>query len=83
MRCYHEMSRILSEHRGIRRKRAMTPREFERHLEQVGLRSEHIRKLTRLFEEVRYGANKKSGEQEEREAVVCLEAIARAYGGAS
>ena len=82
MRCYHEMNRILSEHRGLRRRRAMTPREFEQHLERAGLHSEHIRKLTRLFEEVRYGA-KKPGEREEREAVRCLQAIAQAYGGSS
>ncbi len=79
LRCYREMSRILSERRGLRRHRAMTPREFEHYLEQTGLRSEHIQRLTRLFEGVRYGA-KTTSEREEGEAMLCLEAIAQAYG---
>ena len=80
MKCYREMGRILSEHRGLRRLRAMTPREFEEHLEDVGFRDDHVRKLTRLFEEVRYGA-RGSQEHQEREAVLCLEAIVQVYGG--
>jgi hypothetical protein len=81
MRCYREMSRILSEQRGIARPRDMTPREFEQQLAAVGLRDEHIRQLTRLFERVRYGA-RQAGEREEREAVACLTAIAQTYGRA-
>ncbi|HET9223096.1 MAG TPA: DUF4129 domain-containing protein, partial [Roseiflexaceae bacterium] len=78
LRCYREMSRILSEQRGVTRPRDMTPREFEQQLAAVGLGDEHIRRLTRLFERVRYGA-RQAGEHEEREAVACLSAIARAY----
>jgi hypothetical protein len=78
LRCYREMSQILSEQRGVARPRDMTPREFEQQLAAVGLRDEHIRRLTRLFERVRYGA-RQAGEREEREAVDCLRAIARAY----
>jgi hypothetical protein len=78
LRCYREMSQILSEQRGVARPRDMTPREFEQQLATVGLRDEHIRRLTRLFERVRYGA-RLAGEHEEREAVDCLSAIARAY----
>ena len=78
LRCYREMSQILSEQRGVTRPRDMTPREFEQQLAAVGLRDEHIRQLTRLFERVRYGA-RQAGEREEREAVACLTAIARAY----
>jgi hypothetical protein len=78
LRCYREMSRILSEQRGVTRPRDMTPREFEQQLAAVGLGDEHIRRLTRLFERVRYGA-RQAGEPEEREAVACLSAIARAY----
>jgi hypothetical protein len=81
LRCYREMSQILSEQRGIARPRDMTPREFEQQLAAAGLRDEHIRQLTRLFERVRYGA-RQAGEREEREAVACLSAIARAYGRA-
>ena len=79
LRCYREMSQILSDQRGVERPRDMTPREFEHQLAAVGLRDEHIRQLTRLFERVRYGA-RQTGEREEREAVACLSAIARAYG---
>ena len=82
LRCYREMSRILSEERGITRPRDMTPREFEQRLAAVGLRDEHLRRLTRLFERVRYGA-RQAGEHEEREAVACLGAIARTYGRTS
>lgn len=79
MRCYQEMSYVLNEQRGIQRQRAMTPREFEQHLADIGVRDEHIRRLTRLFEGVRYGDNI-SSEREKREAVDCLKAIVRAYG---
>jgi hypothetical protein len=78
LRCYREMSQILGEQRGVARPRDMTPREFEQQLAAAGLRDEHIRQLTRLFERVRYGA-RQVGEREEREAVACLSAIARAY----
>ncbi len=74
MRCYFEMNRVLREQRGITRPEAMTPREFERQLEQAGLPGEHVRQLTRLFENVRYGA-KVPGEREERQAMTCLTAI--------
>jgi hypothetical protein len=79
MHCYHEMNLVLSEQRGIRRQTAMTPREFELYLGQIGLKTDHIRQLTRLFEQVRYGATT-PGEREEREAVACLTAIVEAYG---
>ncbi len=82
MRCYQEMSQLLNEQRGIKRQRAMTPREFEHHLVEIGLHDEHIRRLTRLFEGVRYGTNT-PGEREEHEAVACLTAIVKAYGRSS
>jgi VanZ family protein len=78
LRCYARMCRVLRESRNIERRRAMTPREFERHLAEIGLRDEHIRRLTRLFEGVRYGA-KPSGRPEEREAIACLTAIVQNY----
>lgn len=77
MRCYLEMARVLSQQRGIRRQRDMTPREFEHRLEDAGLPGEPVRQLTRLFEEVRYGT-KAPSENEERQATVCLEAIVEA-----
>jgi hypothetical protein len=81
MRCYAEMSQILQQQWGVQRKQAMTPREFELHLAQSGFSSEHIRRLTRLFESVRY-SGKIPGHAEEQEAVACLQAIVRAYGKA-
>ncbi len=79
MRCYVEMGRVVHEQRGIKRDNAMTPREFEQRLAAVGLRDDHIRRLTRLFERVRYSSHA-PGEREEREAIDCLRAIAEAYG---
>ncbi len=82
MRCYRDMTRVLSEARGIQRRKAMTPREFAEHLRSLGLRDDHVQRLTRLFETVRYGA-KTADVVTEREAQVCLEAIVAAYGGSS
>jgi len=77
MRCYFEMTRVLSEERGISRERAMTPREFEVRLAQLGLPEPHIRQLTRLFEGVRYGS-RVTGEQEADQAVASLSAVVQA-----
>ncbi len=81
-RCYFQMMRILQEERGIRRQQAMTPREFEAELEQAGMPLTQVRRLTRLFEEVRYG-DKQLGKREERQAVVALTAVTRLCRGAS
>jgi uncharacterized membrane protein YhaH (DUF805 family) len=75
-RCYFEMMRVLKEERGVRRERAMTPREFEARLEGIGVPTTQVRRLTRLFEQVRYG-DKPMGQQEERQAVISLTSIAR------
>jgi hypothetical protein len=79
MRCYADMSRVLAESRNVERHRGMTPREFEGYLAALGLRDDHIRRLTRLFEGVRYGPDSPS-RREELEAVDCLNAIVNAYG---
>jgi Domain of unknown function (DUF4129) len=81
LRCYREMSRVLSEQRGVARARDATAREFERQLAAAGLRDEHIQRLTRLFERVRYGPRHASA-REELEAADCLRAIVRTYGAA-
>lgn len=81
-RCYLEMNQTLRNQRGLHRQQAMTPREFERYLAESGLRNEHIQRLTRLFESVRYGF-KPPGQRAEREAMDCLRAIVRAYGKSS
>jgi hypothetical protein len=82
LRCYLEMSEVLSQQRGIERERAMTPREFAQYLAASGVRDKHIQQLTRLFEGARYGAQTPSA-QDERAAVECLTAIVQAYGGAA
>ena len=64
IRCYHEMSLILLEQRGLKRAETMTPREFERDLEDSGLPGEQVRVLTRLFEMVRYGTKIPDKEEE-------------------
>jgi len=81
-RCYFEMMQILKEERGIQRQRGMTPREFEAQLEGLGIPTAQVRRLTRLFEQVRYG-DKRLGQREERQAVVSLTAIARFCRSAS
>jgi hypothetical protein len=72
--CYARMSAAVSRKRGLVRKEAMTPAEFARRLEQAGLPGDPVRRLTRLFESVRYGA-KQSSQNEINEAVSCLKAI--------
>ncbi len=47
--CYREMSRVIRAERGIEREAAMTPREFERHLQDKGFPQASIQTLTRLF----------------------------------
>ena len=81
LRCYRDMSRVLGERQGLARAQSATPREFEAQLAAAGLRDEHIRRLTRLFERVRYGA-RRADAGEEREALACLTAIVQAYGRA-
>jgi hypothetical protein len=73
-RCYYEMSRVLRQQRGIRRHQAMTPREFATSLGEAGLPTKAVRRLTELFEQVRYGA-KSPGRDEGVQALACLETI--------
>ncbi len=75
MRCYFEMSRVLRKERGITRDEAMTPREFEAQLGDLGLPSAPIRELTRLFEGVRYGT-KIPDKSDEQSAIKSLSAVA-------
>ncbi|MFO7916953.1 MAG: DUF4129 domain-containing protein [Anaerolineae bacterium] len=81
-RCYVEMIQILREQRGIHRQHAMTPREFEIHLKEMGLPAEQTRRLTRLFERVRYG-DKRPSKQQEDEAIASLNAIVEFCGKSS
>lgn len=79
IRCYVRMSEALDQERGLHRQQAMTPQEFASRLEQAGLPSDPIRRLTRLFEKARYGGQKSSRE-DVNEAVTCLTAILQAVG---
>ena len=81
-RCYFEMMQALKEQRGIQRERAMTPREFEAELEGLGVPTTQVRRLTRLFEAVRYG-DKHLGEEEERQAIISLTSVVRFCRGSS
>jgi hypothetical protein len=63
----------------VHRQLGMTPSEFIERLEQIGLPSQPVRRLTALFEAVRYGA-KQFTQVEVDEAVDCLRSIAQAAG---
>lgn len=79
LRCYREMCHLLSERFHLEISRAMTAREFERRLAQIGVLEEHISRLSRLFEWARYSPARPTPEQE-REALQLLEEIAHIYG---
>lgn len=74
MNCYFRMSDVVADKRKLQRGAAMTPAEFAMRLEQAGLPGEAVKKLTRLFESVRYGGHR-SGPTEVNEAVACLTTI--------
>jgi hypothetical protein len=73
-RCYQEMINTVQEQRGLYRERHLTPREFELRLLQIGLPQLPVQRLTRLFEQVRYGKTV-AGEREKRQAIDSLEQI--------
>lgn len=81
LRSYREMSRVLNQRASLaeQRLRALTPREFEEELQRVGVQSEYVTRLTRLFERVRYG-ERLADQLERRAALDCLQAIEQAYG---
>jgi len=79
LRCYAQMSDVLKASHRVERRQAMTPREFESQLAAAGLRDEHIHRLTRLFESVRYGTQSGTGKAAQ-EASECLQAIVQSYG---
>ncbi len=79
LRCYREMCQLLSERFHLEISRAMTAREFERVLAQIGIVEEHISRLSRLFEWARYSPAHPNPAQEQ-EALQLLEEIARIYG---
>lgn len=78
LRCYHDMTQLLVRYLPDRDDQTMTAREFEQALRRVGIRDEHVGRLTRLFERVRYG-DQTPDDYERRDAITSLEAIERAY----
>jgi hypothetical protein len=78
LQCYAEMLRIVREYRGIQRNSAVTASEFILALVKIGLPEHAVTQLTRLFEEVRYGA-KNLSYTEEQQAMGYLQLIANAF----
>jgi hypothetical protein len=74
LRCYENMTEVVARRRGFQRDLHLTPSEFASHLEQSGLPADAVRRLTRLFESVRYGA-RTSSPRENAEAADCLRTV--------
>jgi hypothetical protein len=74
LKCYFHMSEVVADRKNLQRESDMTPGEFALRLEQSGLPGDSVRRLTRLFESVRYGGQK-TGPREINEAVSCLTTI--------
>ena len=72
--CYLRMSDVVADKRRLQREVAMTPQEFALRLERAGLPGDAVRRLTGLFEIVRYG-DRKSAPKDVTEAVTCLNTI--------
>ena len=72
--CYLRMSDVVADKRRLHREIAMTPQEFALRLERAGLPGDAVRRLTGLFEGVRYG-DRKSAPKDVTEAVSCLNTI--------
>ena len=76
IRCYIKMTEIVARTKGLERRGAATPREFERTLLEAGLPPADIDSITRFFELARYG-HKSLSTRDERKAIQCLETIMR------
>ncbi len=74
LRCYQEMVETAATQRGARRPKGATPREFEPTLLRAGLPALAVQRLTRLFEQVRYGGYQ-PGPQDQQVAIACLTEI--------
>jgi hypothetical protein len=76
--CWVRMAEILSTRTGVANAPTLTAREFAEALARLGFREPAVRRLTELFEEVRYG--RKAGEPRRDEALAALTAVEQAYG---
>ena len=79
--CYFRMSDVVADKRNLNRSVAMTPNEFAGRLEQAGFPGDAVRRLTRLFEKVRYGGYR-TDSSAVNEAVACLTTILHYCGEA-
>lgn len=77
LRCYHEMTGVVSDRKGVARDAWETPREYERDLLRLGLPASAVTQLTRLFERVRYG-HYVAKEDDRETAIAALQAIVSA-----
>lgn len=77
IQCYNDMAETLAQQHGIERASGLTPREFEAQLVDLGVPATPVGRLTRLFEQVRYGEYTPNT-RDEVEAVDSLRAIVRA-----
>jgi len=77
LRCYQEMTEIMSRAKHVPNYSYFTPREFSAHLRMGGMKDEDVDRLTNIFETVRYGG--RSGAAFVDEAVSCLQSIQRTY----
>jgi hypothetical protein len=82
LNCYYRMSDTVLDKKHIDRNASMTPSEFALQLEQAGLPADAVRRLTRLFESVRYGGHQ-SDPTAVNEAVACLTTIVHYCGEAT
>jgi len=78
--CYVRMNETVNTRRGLRRALGMTPTEFARRLESMGLPATAVHRLTTLFERIRYGG-KASTLDDLRDAKACLSSIVQACEG--
>jgi hypothetical protein len=74
IRCYGQMCQAVYEERAVQRYEAMTTQEFIQVLSKMGLPEAPVRRLTRLFEDVRYGS-RQSTPIEQQDAILCLTSI--------
>ena len=77
LRCYKDMSKMLSRRCHITNTPFLTPHEFTLLLQDRDVENEHVKRLTTLFEQVRYG--RQSGQPFANEAIDCLSSIRRRY----
>jgi len=79
LNCYFRMGDVVGDKKNLRRGHSMTPSEFAVRLEGSGLPGDAVHRLTRLFEDVRYGLHK-TGPKDINEAVTCLTTILQYCG---